>query len=120
MECVDFAAKHPRDFELVSTLLSVLPVMLCASDVSGRRRPRAFWCSFTISQLMPTLNPAWDVFEPGRSPLKSVLPTLMASGTNSWNTSKVVVDEYGQEGPLLTVEMERLMGLDDGYTDLDG
>ena len=69
---------------------------------------------------MPTVNSAWDVLEPGRSPLKSVLPTLMASGTNSWNTSKVVVDEYGQEGPLLTVEMERLMGLDDGYTDLDG
>ena len=48
LECVDFAAKHPRDFELVSALLGVLPVMLCASDVSGGRRPRAFWCFFTI------------------------------------------------------------------------
>jgi hypothetical protein len=40
----------------------------------------------------------------------------MASGTNSWNTGKVVIDEYGLEGPLLTVEMERLMGLNDDYT----
>ena len=91
LECVDFAAKHLRDFELVSTLLGVLPVILCASDLSGGRRTRAFWCSFPIAQLMPIVNSAWDVLAPGRSPLKSVLPTLMVSGTNSWNTSKVTV-----------------------------
>ena len=79
LECLDFAAKHPRDFELVSTPLGGLPVILCASDVSGGRRTRAFWCSFPIAQLIPTVNSAWDVLEPGRSPLKSVLPTLMAA-----------------------------------------
>ena len=63
---------------------------------------------------------ASSILEPGRRALKAVLPTVMASGTKSWNTAEVVVDAGGNRGPLLTVEMERQMGLEEGFTDIPG
>jgi hypothetical protein len=120
LECTDFSGNHTAHFRLVGELLGFSPVILCASDISPGRRKRAFWTSFPVAVLRQVLVEASSVLEPGRRALKAVLPTVMASGTKSWNTAEVVVDAGGNRGPLLTVEMERQMGLEEGFTDIPG
>ncbi len=44
----------------------------------------------------------------------------MASGIRSWNTATAAVVGDGVQGPLLTVKMERQLGLDDKFTALQG
>ena len=48
------------------------------------------------------------------------MPTIVASGQSSWNTRKVVMDEWGQAGPLNIGEMEAAMEYDVGYTEAEG
>jgi hypothetical protein len=120
LECTDFVGNHTSDFRLVGDLLGVAPVILCASDISAGRRQRAFWSSFPVDALQVVIQDIDSVLEPGRMALKTVLPTVMASGIKSWNTARVVRDERGKVGPLLVVEMERQMGFPDGFTELPG
>ena len=126
LECVDFQPKFPVQFELVGTTVGVQPVRLCASRIGPCYRRRAFWNSFAVGQLQfdPAATPA-SVLEAGRWSDQPKLPTLVASGTNSWNTRAVVFDEQcgGQAAvkqPLRAVEMERCQGMPDNFTDMPG
>jgi hypothetical protein len=120
LECTDFVGNHTEDFRAVGVELGVSPVILCASDVSAGYRRRAYWASFPISGMGVRHVDVNSVLEVGRVALGYKLPTVMASGVNSWNTAKVVMDlASGEVGPLTTVEMERQMGLPDGFTWLD-
>ena len=47
------------------------------------------------------------------------MPTIVASGQSSWTTRKVVMDEWGQAGPLNIGEMEAAMEYDVGYTEAE-
>jgi len=82
-----------------------------------------FWASFEIPTLEAVMGVGPEtVLEAGRWTDWMKLPTVVASGTRSWNTSAVVFDEsLGGEGygkvPLFTVEMERAMGMPDGFTE---
>jgi hypothetical protein len=120
LECTDFVGKHTEDFRRVGEMLGAWPCILYASDVSAGYRRRAYWASFPIEVMRPTEVYPSDIMEPGRSSRWDKLPTVVASGQRSWNTATAVVDSTGLLGPLLTVEMERQMGLDDGFTDLEG
>ena len=123
LECVDFRKKHPADFQEVTDTTGVQPVILCASCIAACYRKRAFWASFKISDLEEKRVEPWQVLEAERWTDMEKLPTVMASGTRSWNTAQVVFDQrFGglELGPLLTVEMERAMGMPDGYTAMDG
>jgi hypothetical protein len=120
LECTDFVGKHTEDFRLVGQLLGAWPVVLYASDVSAGFRRRAYWASFPIGIMEPRDVHPVDIMEPGRRALWDKLPTVMASGVRSWNTATAAVGADGVIGPLLIVEMERQMGLDDGFTDRAG
>lgn len=126
LECTDFSMKFPEDFQFVSETVGCEAKILCASRISPCRRRRAFWSSFEVEDL------PWDqgatpasVLEAGRWTDQQKLPTVVASGTCSWETREVVFDEsrggelHGKV-PLLTVEMERAMGMTDGFTALPG
>jgi hypothetical protein len=124
LECVDFEKKHKSDFALVSAITNVTPVKLCASMISACFRKRVFWCSFDVLPLLQ--QDVWpaEVLEPGRWTSDRWLPTIMASGTYSWNTAAVVFDEsvgveFGKL-PLRTVEMERAMDMPDNFTAIPG
>ena len=128
LECVSFEKKFPLQFELVSTTVGVSPVMLCASRIAPCYRRRAFWNSFVVGPLQfdPGATPA-SVLEAGRWTDQPKMPTLVASGTNSWSTRAVVFDERrgGQvavKQPLRTVEMERCQGMHmpDHFTAMPG
>lgn len=120
LECTDFVGKHTEDFRLVGEALGVAPVILNAADVSAGFRRRAYWASFPVGVMeLRDVRPE-DIMEPGRRAKWAKLPTVMASGTRSWNTATAAVDANGKLGPLLTVEMERQMGLGDGFTDAPG
>ena len=112
LECTDFSGVHTADFRAVGTELGVAPVILDAQDIAPCRRCRAFWTSFVVNQMEVVTVAPGDILEPGRLALQSVLPTLMAAGTRSWNTQFVVQRSDGTCGPLLTVEMERAMAGD--------
>jgi site-specific DNA-cytosine methylase len=123
MECVDFSVKHRADFDMVSTMVGVKPVVLCASRIAACRRKRAFWCSFEVGELVRVHVEPASVLEPGRWTDDAKLPTLVASGTKSWNTAKVVHDDaVGGDGlgPLTVLEMERCMGMPEGFVNMPG
>ena len=120
LECVDFRKKHPLDFRLVEEVTKVEPVVLCASEISACFQRRAFWMSFDVSPLVKCTVLPTAVLEAGRWTNERWLPTVMASGIYSWNTSQVVFDagvgeEFGRV-PLRTSEMERAMGMPSGFT----
>jgi hypothetical protein len=116
LECTDFVGNHTHDFRQVAESLGVSPVILYASDVSAGYRRRAYWASFPILPMQVKAVVAQDIMEPGRTARNNKLPTAMAAGTRSWNTSRAVYGVDGRLGPLLTVEMERQMGLPDDFT----
>ena len=124
LECTDFRKNHPADFEMVNALVGPAVVM-CASRIAPCFRKRAYWMNFKVSILPwdPGATPG-SVLEPGRWTDAWKLPTVMASGVTSWNTAEVVFEE--QRGanaarvPLLTIEMERAMGMPDDFTCFEG
>ena len=120
LECTDFVGKHTEDFKSVGQLLGAWPVVLYAPDVSAGYKRRAYWASFPIGIMEPKEVHPTNIMEKGRKAVWSKLSTVMASGARSWNSAKAAVDRDGVLGPLLTVEMERQMGLDDGFTALQG
>jgi hypothetical protein len=127
LECVDFREKHPKDFTRVTEVTGVQPLILRASRIAPCYRRREFWVSYEVQQLVGVVAESWQVLEAGRWTDWTKLPTIMASGTKSWNTAQVVFDErWRQQGvelkksPLLTIEMERAMGMPDGFTDMAG
>ena len=127
LECVDFREKHPEDFTKVIEVTGVQPLILCASRIAPCYRRRAFWVSYEVQPLVSVVAEPWQVLEAGRWTDWTKLPTIMASGTKSWNTAQVVFDESRRQqgtelekSPLFTVEMERSMGMPDGFTDMEG
>jgi len=126
LECVHFESKFPRDFALVEHVVGVPPVVLCASRLAPAWRRRAWWNSFEVEELPfdPGANPE-SVLGVGRWTDKEKLPTVVASGIQSWSTREVVFDEAlggvaaGRQ-PLTTVEMERCLGMHDGFTAMPG
>ena len=119
IECVDFSTRHAEDFNYVSESLGVEPVVMCASDLSACYRRRAYWATFSVEEIRRVEVDPNSVLEPGRKALWSKLPTVVASGTRSWNT-RWVVEEEGVFKPLEIEEMERAMQYDVGYTDVEG
>ena len=119
VECTDLSARHKEDFSYVSEQLGVQPVVLCASALSACYRKRAYWASFEVAQIDRVEVDPNSVLESGRVSLWDKLPTIVASGVQSWKT-KEVVEQRGRKGPLRISEMERAMGYDVGYTDVEG
>ena len=79
------------------------------------------WASFTISPLTPVEVHPESVLDVGRTTWWRKLPTIVASGTRSWNTREVVWTGQGEEvGPLRIAEMERAMGYPEGHTHATG
>ena len=115
-ECVDSSRTHPQAFRTITETVGWEPVVLEAAEVSACRRRRAFWASFRIEPLRPVEVAVESVLDPGRTTAWTKLPTIVASGTRSWNTRRVVRDEGGREGPLRIEEMERAMGYPPGFT----
>ena len=126
LECTDFSRNWGRDFELVGDTVGVQPVVVCASRVAACYRKRAYWASFDLPVLeVDSTAVPESVLEPGRWTDWPKLPTVVASGVHSWNTAKVVYDEQrggwaAGKWPLYTVEMERAMGMPDGFTAMPG
>ena len=120
VECVDFSQRHPADFDAVSEALGVQPWVLDAATISACTRKRAYWASFEAEAPTQIEVDPNSVLEPGRTTWWRKLPTIVASGQSSWNTRKVVMDEWGQAGPLNIGEMEAAMEYDVGYTEAEG
>jgi len=120
VECVDFSQRHPADFDAVSEALGVQPWVLDAATISACTRKRAYWASFEAEAPTEIEVDPNSVLEPGRTTWWRKLPTIVASGQSSWNTRKVVMDEWGQAGPLNIGEMEAAMEYDVGYTEAEG
>ena len=123
MECTDrdFVGNHTEDFRVMGQELGVCPVILCATDVSAGFKKRAYWASFPIGCMAVVDVDVNSVLLPGRRALGWKLPTVMASGTRSWNTGEVAFDSNaGKVGPLKTMEMERQMHLPDDFTWVEG
>ena len=104
--------------------LGANPWVLDAGAISACTRKRAYWASFeaeapALIEVDRELDPN-PVLEPGRSTWWRKLPTIVASGQSTWNTCEVVVDEWGQAGPLSIGEMEAAMEYDMGYTEAEG
>ena len=84
---------------------------------------RTFWASFRVPELEQRMAEPWQVLEQVKWTDLEKLPTVMASGTKSWNTASAVfevVDGKLCKSSLKTVEMERAMGMSDGYTEMSG
>ena len=121
-ECTWFKEKHPRDWEFVSETLGVEPVQLEAGRVAGAWRKIAFWASFPMLELLRRRVAPEQILEEGRRPSlrwRERLPTVMASGPQSWNQKWCVETWTGQrweKGPLRIGEVEQLMGFKRGIT----
>ena len=115
-ECTWFKEKHFRDWQFVTDTLGVEPVKLDAGDISAAWRKRAFWASFPILELLRRTVGPLQVLEEGRRPAwrwRDKLPTIMASGPQSWNQKDCVETWSGErwiKGPLRIAEVERIMG----------
>lgn len=113
--------------------VGVNPLRLNASEVSAAARDRYYWTNLPIMRLVPTAEEATlqDVLVSGRAAehLDNNLTSdgkarcIIRSVHRNWN----LVDDpthpasQGQRyRRLLPVEEERLMGFDDGYTDVAG
>lgn len=120
VECVDFKDKYPEEFAYVCRRLGVRAVTLRAERVSACFRRRAYWASFEIPGLEWRGVDPNSVLDAGRWTWWPHLPTIVASGTRSWNCREVVQDERGEVGPLRVWEMEKAMGFDAGFTAVQG
>ena len=115
-ECTWFKEKHWRDWEFVSDTLGVEPVKLDAGTVAAAWRKRAFWASFPMLELLRRQVQPARVLEEGRRAAwrwRDKLPTMMASGPQSWNHKKCVETWSGSrwvQGPLRIGEVEQAMG----------
>ena len=122
-ECTWFKDKHWRDWEFVSDTLGVQPVKLDAGHVAAAWRKRAFWASFPILELLKRAVKPCDVLGEGRRATwrwQDKLPTIMASGSRSWNQTECVETWNGvwwMKGPLAIGEVEVLMGFYEGITE---
>ena len=118
-----FKENHQRDWEFVSDTLGVEPVQLEAGRVAGAWRKRAVWASFPMLELLRRRVAPEQILEEGRMPSwrwRERLPTVMASGPQSWNQKCCVETWTGQrweEGPLRVGEVEQLMGFRRGITE---
>lgn len=120
VECVDFKDKYPAEFAYVCRALGVRAVTLRAERVSACFRRRAYWASFEIPALRWKGVDPNSVLDEGRWTWWPHLPTIVASGTRSWNCREVVQDAAGKTGPLRVWEMEKAMGFSAGYTAVQG
>ena len=120
VECVDFEQKYRAEFKYVSAVLKAQPVILRAEHVGACYRKRAFWASFEILPLTRKRVDPISVLDAGRRTTWKHLPTIVASGTNSWNCKDVVITEEGTTAPLRIWEMEKAMGFPEGYTAMQG
>jgi hypothetical protein len=122
-ECTWFKDKHWRDWEFVSDTLGVQPVKLDAGHVAAAWRKGAFWASFPILELLKRAVKPCDVLGEGRRATwrwQDKLPTIMASGSRSWNQTECVETWNGVwwlKGPLAIGEVEVLMGFYEGITE---
>ena len=115
-ECTWFREKHWQDWEFVSDTLGVDPVKLDAGTVAAAWRKRAFWASFPMLELLRREVQPEGVLEEGRRAARrwrDKLPTIMASGPQSWNHKACVETWSGSrwvQGSLRIGEVEDIMG----------
>ena len=85
IECVDFAKRHPADFEAASEALGVKPWVLDAGSISACTRKRADWASFEAEVPAAIEVDPNSVLEPavGRTTRWRKLPTIAASRQSS-------------------------------------
>ena len=119
----------------ISRNLDSFPVIIDSADLSAQTRKRLYWCNFNIPQISGQADTVRDILETDGVPFNysssgrgngvvqdrlnpaSKALTLTKTGYTKRAFTGVFDPKTLSSRPLTIIELERLQGLPDGYTD---